>query len=48
MYYYRLLHPQASYDDLSRARRPIIHGPDGQRIYQLPVERRPTRQSGRR
>jgi hypothetical protein len=47
MYDYRLFYPQASIDDQSRARRPLV-GHVGRRVYQLPPERRSTRGGGRR
>lgn len=47
MYDYRLFFPQASIDEQARTRRPL-QGHASKRVYQLPVERRLGRQSGRR
>jgi hypothetical protein len=47
MFDYRLFYPQASIDDQARVRRPN-QGHAAQRVYQLPIERRLSRESGRR
>ncbi len=47
MFDYRLFYPQASIEELARTRRPL-QGHPAQRIYQLPIERRAGRPTGRR
>jgi hypothetical protein len=47
MYYYLLLHPQKRIDDNARTRRPLQDHP-ATRVYQLPSDRRGSRNAGRR
>jgi hypothetical protein len=47
MFDFRLFYPQASIDEQARVRRPL-QGHMAQRVYQLPIERRLARASGRR